>query len=115
MIELELRTPQAGVAASHEAIWEPVARLRVEGHVHEVSGEQRLIDFSMPVLSLRTGQQIRFEDDPEEWARNLPTVFHAPDLVVVVIEDDNPIPENLLSLDAEREPIRLRDRIGAWT
>ena len=67
----------------------------------------------MPVLSLRTGQRVRFEDDPEEWARNLPTVFHAPDLVVVVIEDDNPIPENLLHPDAEREPVRLRERAGA--
>jgi hypothetical protein len=114
MIELELRTPQAGVAASHEAIWEPVARLRVEGHAVEISGEERLIDLGMPVLSLRTGQQIRFEDDPEEWARNLATVFHAPDLVVVVIEDDNPIPEHLLFAEVRREPVQLRDRIGAW-
>jgi hypothetical protein len=114
MIELELRTPQAGAAASHEAVWEAVARLRVAGHVHEVSGEERLIDFSMPVLSLRTGQQIRFEDNPEEWARNLPTVFHAPDLVVVVIEDDNPVPENQLYADVERELVHVRDRVGAW-
>jgi hypothetical protein len=114
MIELELRTPTAGTAASREVSWEPVARLRVTGHVHEVSGEERLIDFSMPVLSLRTGQQIRFEDDPEEWARNLPTIFHAPDLVVVVIDDDNPIPANLLHTDAEREPVQLRERIAAW-
>jgi hypothetical protein len=41
-------------------------------------------------------------------------VFHAPDLVVVVIEDDNPIPENLLHPDVEREPVRLRERAGAW-
>lgn len=114
MIELELRTPQAGFAAGHEVIWEAVTRLRVAGRVHEVSGEERLIDFSMPVLSLRTGQQVRFEDDPEEWARNLPTVFHAPDLVVVVIEDDNPIPENLLHPDAVREPVRLRERLASW-
>ncbi len=113
MIELELRTPRAGAATNHEAIWEPVARLRVEGRAVESSGEERLLDFSMPVLSLRTGQQLRFEDDPEEWARNLATVFHAPDLVVVVIEDDNPIPQQLLSTELEREPVRLRDRIGA--
>jgi hypothetical protein len=113
MIELELRTPQAGLAADHEVVWEAVARLRVAGHVHEVSGEERLIDFSMPVLSLRTGQRIRFEDDPEEWARNLPTVFHAPDLVVVVIEDDNPIPANLLHPDVERQAVRLREHAEA--
>ena len=49
----------------------------------------------------------------EEWARNLPTVFHAPDLVVVVIEDGNPIPENLLHPDVERESVRLGERAGA--
>jgi hypothetical protein len=112
MIEIELRTPQAD-SASHETTWRPIVRMRVVGGVPEVSGEDRILDFMMPVPNLRTGTSVRFEDDPEEWARNLGTVYHAPDLVVVVIEDDNPIPPETLGADAERVRVRLRERAGA--
>jgi hypothetical protein len=112
MIEIELRTPQTD-PESHETAWRPVVRMRVAGGVPEASGDDRILDFTMPVPNLRTGTSVRFEDDPEEWARNLGTVYHAPDLVVVVIEDDNPVPPEELRADVERVRVRLRERVGA--
>jgi predicted pyridoxine 5'-phosphate oxidase superfamily flavin-nucleotide-binding protein len=112
MIEIELRTPQAD-AASDVTSWRPLVRMRVAGGASEVTGEERILDFTMPVPNLRTRGSVRYEDDPEEWARNLGTVYHAPDLVVVVIEDDNPIPPEALPSEAERERVRLRERVTA--
>jgi hypothetical protein len=111
MIEIEVRTPQAD-PDTHETTWQPIVHMRVEGGIPEVTGEDRVLDFSMPVPNLRTGVSIRFEDDPEEWARNLGTVYHAPDLVVVVIDDDNPIPPPDPH-GVERVRVRLRERAGA--
>lgn len=45
------------------------------GQTSEVDGDERILDFSTAVPSLRTGEVVRFEDDPEEWARNLSTVY----------------------------------------
>lgn len=112
MIEIELRTPQAD-PATHETTWRPLVHMRVVGGVAEVTGEERILDFTMPVPNLRTGTSVRYEDDPEEWARNLGTVYHAPDLVVVVIEDDNPIPPEALRSNVERAHVRLRERVTA--
>ena len=112
MIEIELRTPQTD-PTNRTTTWRPIVHMRVFGGVPEVSGEDRILDFSMPVPNLRTGTSVRFEDDPEDWARNLGTVYHAPDLVVVVIEDDNPIPPETLQSDAERVRVRLREQVGA--
>lgn len=112
MIEIELRTPERD-PRTHEVRWTPLARLRVAGRTFEVEGDDRILDFSLPVPSLRTGEIVRFEDDPEEWARNLPTVYHAPDLVVAVIDDDNSIPAETLHRDVARQPVHLRERVGA--
>jgi hypothetical protein len=111
MIEVELRTPQRD-PQTHEVRWEPVARLRVTGQTSEVDDDERILDFSIPVPSLRTGEVVRFEDDPEEWARNLSTVYRAPDLVVVVIDDDNPLPAEALDRGVARQPVHLRERVG---
>lgn len=112
MIEIELRTPQDDPQGGGTA-WRPIVRMRVVAGESEVTGDERILDFTMPVPNLRTGKSVRFEDDPEEWARNLGTVYHAPDLVVVVIEDDNPIPPNELQGEVERVRVRLRERVGA--
>lgn len=110
MIEIELRTPQTD-PTSHSTTWQPIVHLRVVGGVPEVTGDDRILDFTMPVPNLRTGTSVRYEDDPEEWARNLGTVYHAPDLVVVVIEDDNPISPESLRSDVERVHVRVRERV----
>lgn len=111
MIEIELRTPQRD-ERTDEVRWTPVARLRVAGQTSEVDDPAQILDFTLPVPSLRTGEIVTFDDDPEEWARNLATVYHAPDLVVAVIDDDNPIPAEALHRHVERQPVRLRQRIG---
>jgi hypothetical protein len=111
MIEIELRTPQRD-ERTDEVRWTPIARLRVAGPTSDVHDPGEVLDFSLPVPSLRTGEIIRFDDDPEEWARNLATVYHAPDLVVAVIDDDNPIPAEALHRDVVRQRVRLRQRVG---
>jgi hypothetical protein len=67
MIDIELRTP-AYDAASGEADWMAVAGLRVVGQAYVVRGDERLIDFRVPVLNLRTGERLRWEENKEEWA-----------------------------------------------
>jgi hypothetical protein len=111
MIEIELRTPQDD-PQDHTTSWRPIVHMRVQGGVAEVSGERDVLDFNLPVPNLRTGASVLFEEDPEEWARNLGTVYHAPDLVVVVIDDDNPIPPPDPQ-GVERVRVRLRERAGA--
>lgn len=64
--------------------------LQVDGAHITLQGDPTKLDRSLPVLSLSTGEQIRFEDDPEEWARSLPTVLHAPDFEAAVVHDTDP-------------------------
>jgi hypothetical protein len=41
------------------------------------------------VLSVRTGEPIRWEDDPEEWARSLSDSYRSPYLLAEIVHDDN--------------------------
>jgi hypothetical protein len=113
MIDIELRTPREEDDLD-PAEWIARAGLRVAGQTFEVRGNERLFDFRVPVLSLRTGERLRWEDNKEEWARNLATAFHSPDLVVVVIEDDNPIPQAAFELDVTRHAVELPQPVTAW-
>lgn len=87
MVVVELREQRA---ESGHVEWETVAVLHVDGERVEIDGDGAKIDRSLPALSLTTGKQIRFDEDPEEWARSLPTVFHAPDFEAVVVQDTAP-------------------------
>ena len=111
MVELEILT--ASGQHGEEAEWRPLAHLRVDGRNVEVTGERSVLDFTMPVVSLRTGDKVRFEDDHEEWARSLPTAFRTGDVIVRVLHDDNPLRnEELPLLEVERHQVRLRERLG---
>ncbi|HEV8686387.1 MAG TPA: hypothetical protein VGQ84_03865 [Gaiellaceae bacterium] len=111
MVELEILI--ARDQQGDEAAWAPLARLRVDDRHVEVEGDQTVIDFRLPLVSLRTGTQVRFEDDHEEWARSLPTAFRAGDVIVRVLHDDNPIRESeLRAAQVERHQVRLRERLG---
>lgn len=113
MVELVIKSPGLN-EDTHEVEWETHVRLRVAGDKVEVEGDEGLIDFSVPVVSLRTGETILFERDKEEWARNLPNAYRAGDYVVDVYRDDDPIPrEALAGPELEREVLRLRARSGA--
>lgn len=110
MVELEI-VAASGQHGDEE--WRSLARLRVDGREVEVEGERGVFDFTMPVVSLRTGGQVRFEEDQEEWARSFPTAFRTGDVVVRVLHDDNPLREEELSaVEVERHQVRLRERIG---
>lgn len=87
MVVVELREQRA---ESGHVEWETVAVLHVDGESVEIDGDGTKIDRSLPALSLTTGKQILFGEDPEEWARSLPTVFHAPDFEAVVVQDTAP-------------------------
>jgi hypothetical protein len=113
MVELQIRSPFLN-EETNEVEWAVLTRLRVAGDTVEIEGDEGLLDFSVPVVSLRTGELLLFEKDREEWARNLPNAYRAGDYVVDVFRDDNPIPpEAVTGPELEREPIELRERVTA--
>ncbi len=113
MIDVELRTPTYD-SGSGETEWVAAAGLRVIGQEFDVRGEERLINFHIPVLNLRTGERLRWEENREDWARNLATAYHSPDLVVVVLEDDDPIPQAALEPAVTRHEVELPQPIAVW-
>jgi hypothetical protein len=42
---------------------------------------EAVLDVATSVVSLRRGEQIRFSDDPEEWARSLVLAYRSGDLI----------------------------------
>lgn len=57
----------------------------VQGSELEVlSGDASWLDLDIPVLDCETGRTLRFEDDPEGWARALPAAFRSGDIVAIV-------------------------------
>lgn len=63
------------------------AELRVHGSEVEVAGDLSWIDFDIPVLDPETGRSLRFEDEPEAWARRLPDAYRSGDVVVAVVAE----------------------------
>lgn len=114
MVELQIRSPSLN-EDTREIEWVVLTRLRVSsGDAVEIEGDDQLLDFSVPVVSLRTGELLLFEKDKEEWARNLPNAYRAGDYVVEVFHDDDPIPRDALEgPEIEREPLELREKVGA--
>jgi hypothetical protein len=94
MVHVELRTPIYD-PTSGTLRWETLTSLRVDdGHSPELDGDLGLLDFDMPIVSLRSGATIHFADDPEEWARSLVLAYRAGDLVATVLHDDHPVTED---------------------
>lgn len=87
MVTVEIRVQHFD---SDHVAWETIARLHADGQQVEMEGDIDRFDLELPVVSLTAGTQIRYEDDPEEWARSLPTVYHAPDFEAVVVADTAP-------------------------
>lgn len=113
MVELEILAAVGQHGQDPE--WRPLVRLRVDRHDFQVEGDRNVLDFDMPVVSLRTGDQVRFEDDYEEWARSLRAAYRTGDIIVNVLHDDNPIRDDELAqaeVGVERHQVRLRERLG---
>jgi hypothetical protein len=93
MIRIELLSPTYNGQAVE---WERLAIIEASGsEVKWHEGDETLLDLNVPVANLRTEQFIRFQDDPEEWVRGLPTLFRAGDVVVNILEDTNPLPADV--------------------
>jgi hypothetical protein len=61
--------------------------LTVQGRELEVvSGDRSWLDLEIPILDPETGRSLRFEDDPEAWARRLPDAYRSGDIVATVDE-----------------------------
>jgi hypothetical protein len=104
MVEIELRAPRFD-EDRQTVEWEAVARIRVSGDHYELEDERGVIDLTLPVLNLRTGQRLHFAESPEEWARNLPTTYRGPELVAEILHDD--APPRLQDIQVEREPVEV--------
>ncbi len=111
MIEIQIRhlTSQPGQSEK----WETLTTLRADGNRVDLQGDAGLIDFSIPVLSLRTGGAMHFEEDREEWVRALSHMFRSPDLTVAVVSDSHPIsPHEIHAPDIERQPVELPEAVA---
>jgi hypothetical protein len=102
MVTVELRAKHIG---SDRLEWETISVLRADERHVELTGDADKLDRSLPVISLTSGRRLHYEDDPEEWARSLPTVYNAPDLLAVVVEDTDPPASRLI----ERERVVVPD------
>lgn len=87
MIEVDLRSPDR---ESGEYV--TVASMRVADGRVQLSSRGELFDQGVAVIDRRTGQRVRFADDPEAWARNLDGIYRAGELVPVVVADSHPNP-----------------------
>jgi hypothetical protein len=108
MVALEIRSPQFD--RDRETVdWEAVAWLRVTGNDYDLEDPSNVVDLSLPVLNLRTSRKLSFADEPEEWARNLPTAYRGPELIAVIVDDDNPVP--VADVDVERAQIEVPETV----
>jgi hypothetical protein len=101
---IHLHLVRASVDAGGHPEAECVGEVRVDAGVLEISPEG-VLSAEMPVVSVRTGDTIHADDDPEEWARSLPGSLRGVGLAVEVVEDTDPIPE----LFDDEEPLGLPD------
>jgi len=102
MVHVELRTPIYDRGSGDNLRWETLVSLEVQAdQPPRVAGDSALLDLDMPVVSLRTGETIRFTEHPEDWARSLPLAYRAGDLVAVVVTDDEPITEDDIARAAD--------------
>lgn len=92
--------------------WRTVASIVVANGEHEIRDPDGVLDLERTALSVSNpGRLLAFADDPEEWARSLPSVYHAADLHAIVIKDDNPP----VIADVERREIVLPDALRPRT
>jgi hypothetical protein len=57
-------------------------------------GDKALLDLNMPVVSLRSGETIRFAVAPAERAPSLPLAYRASDLITTVVQDAHPVSDD---------------------
>ena len=61
--------------------------VRVQGRELEVvRGDRSWLDLEIPILDPETGRSLRFEDDPEAWARRLPEAYRSGEIIATIEE-----------------------------
>jgi hypothetical protein len=111
MVHVEFWRPGSEIGQS-----ECVATLTQRGRSQpQIEGrEPQVVDLERLVLSVSTGEAIRWEDDPEEWARSLPGSYRSPYLLAEIVHDDNPDQSEIGLKDAgERLVVRQRVHSGS--
>jgi hypothetical protein len=68
--------------------------------------EPQIVDLPRIVPSISYGQTIRWEDDPEEWARSLVCSYRTPYLLAEILHDDR----SVLERSGERLVVRQHRR-----
>jgi hypothetical protein len=85
MVEIEFVAPCRSTAG---VLWEVLATLHVDGTRFWIDGDQDFAEAcDIEVLDTETGQWIKFDADPERWARSLPQGFRSGDLVARIVGD----------------------------
>lgn len=86
MIAVDLRVPLTGHG------YETVATMQVQDGHAEFAGRGELFVTDVAAFDERANVRVRYEDDPERWARNLHTVYRTGQLVPVITADSDPNP-----------------------
>ncbi len=92
MVHVEFWRPGREISRS-----ECVATLTQHGReVPKIDGrEPQVVDLDRMVLSLSTGRAIRWDDDPEGWARSLASSYRSGYLLAEIARDDHPVHERV--------------------
>jgi hypothetical protein len=62
-----------------------LADVWVSGQEVHVEGDGSVFSTTIPVVEPESGVRLTFEEDPERWARSLPTAYRSGDLLVSAI------------------------------
>jgi hypothetical protein len=68
--------------------------------------EPQVVDLDRMVLSLSIGRAIRWDEDPEEWARSLVGPYRTGYLLAEIARDDHPVHESAGERLIVRRPAR---------
>jgi hypothetical protein len=91
MVAVELRSPVFSEKTG-QIEWCTRALVRAEDGdltISSVGEAGVVVDRDMKVIDLATGSTLDSADEPEAWARNLPSAYRSADLVAVVVHDDD--------------------------
>ncbi len=92
MVHVEFWRPGSEIGRS-ECIATLTQRGRMQPQIEGRNGSeigQRAVDLERVVLIVSTGEAIRWENDPEEWARSLAGSYRSAYLLAEIAHDDNP-------------------------
>ena len=105
MVHVEFWRPGSEIGRS-----ECVATLTQDGRQQPlIAGhEPQVVDLERVVLGVCTGNAIRWEDDPEEWARSLTGSYRSVYLLAEIAHDDHPSRSEIGQHDPDEQRLVVR-------